>query len=147
MPEFLFDAKPTLAALRSPDLLATRAVEHQTLLIVGGSYVALNDLRESTRDIDSVTRLQDVTKQAISEIGQQHGYPNDWLNDSAAAFRPSGLRIEDCTCTVLFDHHALTILGPSADWIFLMKLYARRTIDHQDLTRLWPRTNSGTATT
>ncbi len=70
MPEFLFDAKPTLAALRSPDLLATRAVEHQTLIIVGGSYVALNDLRESTRDIDSMTRLQRVTNQAIFEICQ-----------------------------------------------------------------------------
>ena len=139
MHEFLFDGKATLAALRSlADLLAARAVEHQTLIIVGGSYLALNDLRESTRDIDSVTRLQAVTKQAISEIGQQHGYANDWLNDSAAAFRPSGLRIEDCT--VLFYHHALTILGPTADWIFLMKLYAGRTIDHQDLTRLWPRT-------
>ena len=57
MPEFLFDGKATLAALLSlAGLLAARAVGHQTLIIVGGSYLALNDLRESTRDIDSVTR-------------------------------------------------------------------------------------------
>ncbi len=144
MPEFLFDGKETLAALRSlADLLATQAVEHETLIIVGGSYLALNDLRESTRDIDSVTRLQAATKRAILEIGQQHGYASDWLNDAAAAFRPTGLRIEDCA--VLFEHQALTILGPSADWIFLMKLYAGRTVDHQDLTRLWPHTKFDTS--
>ena len=106
-------------------LITTVSLERKTGF-EPATLTALNDLRESTRDIDSVTRLQAVTKQAISEIGQQHGYANDWLNDSAAAFRPSGLRIEDCT--VLFDHHALTILGPTADWIFLMKLYAGRTI-------------------
>ena len=137
MPEFLFDGKQTLAALHSlADLLATRAVDHQTLIVVGGSYLALHELRESTRDIDSVTRLDEVTKQAILEIAQQHRYPNNWLNDAAAAFRPTGLGIENCA--VLFEHQALTILGPSADWIFLMKLYAGRTIDHQDLSRLWP---------
>ena len=43
MPEFVFDGKATLAALRSlADLLAARAVEHQTLIIVGGSYLVLN---------------------------------------------------------------------------------------------------------
>jgi hypothetical protein len=78
-----------------------------------------------------------VTKQAIVEIGQQHGYSSHWLNDHAAAFRPIGLTTEDCT--IVFDHPALTILGPST-WIFLMKLYAGRTIDHRDLTRLWPLT-------
>jgi hypothetical protein len=52
-PELLFDEKETLAALHAlADLLATRTVEHQTLIIVGGSYLALNNLRESTCDID-----------------------------------------------------------------------------------------------
>ena len=38
MPELLFDGKETLAALRAhADLLATRTVRHQTLIIVGGS--------------------------------------------------------------------------------------------------------------
>ena len=138
MPEFLFDGNATLAALRHLPTCSPPEPLSTNLIIVGGSYLALNDRRESTRDIDSVTRLEAVTKKAILEIGQRHGYANDWLNDSAAAFRPSGLTIEDCT--VLFEHQALTILGPTPDWIFRMKLYAGRTIDHQDLTRLWPHT-------
>ena len=44
MPEFLFDGKAMLAALRSlADLLAARAVEHQTLIIVGGSSARMAD--------------------------------------------------------------------------------------------------------
>jgi hypothetical protein len=36
MPEFLFDGKATIRALRSlADLLAARSVPHQTLIIVG----------------------------------------------------------------------------------------------------------------
>ena len=101
--------------------------------------IAAAKLKPITRVIDSITHLETVTKQAIVEIGQQHGYAPDWLNDQAAAFRPIGLTTQDCT--IVFDHPTLTVLGPSPDWIFLMKLYAGRTIDHQDLTRLWPLTN------
>ena len=42
-------------------------------------------------------------------------------------------------CSTLYDHEALTVLGPSADWVFLMKLYAGRAVDHDDLIKLWPR--------
>ena len=51
---------------------------------------------------------------------------------------PIGLTVDHCT--VLFEHPALTVLGPSADWIFLMKLDAGRAIDLPDLRRLWKHT-------
>jgi hypothetical protein len=139
MADFLFDGEATRDALKAlAELLALRGVEHQTLILVGGSYLALHNLRESTRDIDSVTRLESATKDAIAEIGERRGYAADWLNDNAAAFRPAGLTTEECN--ILFDQSALTVLGPSADWIFTMKLYAGRTVDHDDLIRLWPHT-------
>jgi Nucleotidyltransferase of unknown function (DUF6036) len=144
MSDFLFDANATVMALEAlADLLASERIAHQSLIVVGGSYLALTELRESTRDIDSVTRIEDATKRAIERIGNERGYATNWLNDAAAAFRPTGLAAHDCT--VLFERSALTILGPSADWIFLMKLFAGRSIDHEDLVRLWPHTGFTTS--
>jgi tRNA A37 N6-isopentenylltransferase MiaA len=105
--DFLFDANATVKALEAlAELLVSERIEHQTLIVVGGSYLALTELRESTRDIDSVTRIEDATKRATERIGRERGYAPNWLNDAAAAFRPSGLAIENCT--VLFDHAAPT---------------------------------------
>jgi hypothetical protein len=139
MNDLLFDGEETITALRAlADLLQEARVPHQEIIIVGGSYLAILNLRRATRDVDSITRIAFATKQAIAEIGRAHGYDAEWLNDAAASFYPIGLTIDHCT--VLFKHPALTVLGPSADWIFLMKLDAARTVDFPDLQKLWAHT-------
>lgn len=60
------------------------------------------------------------------------------MNDDAAPFVPAGLTAEHCAS--VFDGSALTVLAPSADWIFVMKLYAARAVDRPDMVRLWPHT-------
>jgi hypothetical protein len=54
-----------------------------------------------------------------------------------------GLKVEDCE--VLLEHRALRVLGPPPDFIFLMKLYAARAPDYDDLVALWPYCSFGTA--
>lgn len=134
---FLFDREMLLAALAKLDqALEAREVEHQELIVVGGSYLALADLRQSTRDVDTITRLIASVRAAIDEVGADVGFPPGWLNDRAAGFAPSGLGVEHCSPA--FEGLALTVLVPSADWIFLMKLYSARTIDRPDMIKLWP---------
>ncbi|TCC41813.1 DUF6036 family nucleotidyltransferase [Kribbella speibonae] len=107
------------------------------LVVVGGSYLALHDLREATADVDSLTELTDGLRDVVRVVGERHGLRPDWLNDSAMTFAPAGLKVEDCE--LLYEHTNLLVLGPSPDQVFLMKLLASRAPDHDDMTVLWPR--------
>ncbi|MGW7681997.1 DUF6036 family nucleotidyltransferase [Kribbella sp. NPDC054772] len=107
------------------------------LVVVGGSYLALHGLRESTADVDSLTRLTEDVKAVVRRVGERHGLRPTWLNDSAAMFMPAGLDLDECA--VLYEHSHLTVLGPPPEQVFLMKLLAGRAPDHDDLTALWPR--------
>jgi hypothetical protein len=107
------------------------------LVVVGGSYLALHDLRESTADVDSLTTLTEDVKAVVREVGERHGLRATWLNDSASMFTPAGLQLDDCE--LLYDHSHLKILGPPPKQVFLMKLLAGRAPDHDDMTVLWPR--------
>ena len=113
------------------------------LVVVGGSYLALHDLRESTMDVDTVTRLGIGIVAAIQTVADRHGLRVDWLNDHAAPFSPAGLRVEDCQ--ILYECKQLTVLGPPAGQVFLMKLLAGRAPDHDDMIALWPHCDFGSA--
>jgi hypothetical protein len=41
------------------------------LVVVGGSYLALHDLRESTADVDSLTKLPDGVRDAVRTVGER----------------------------------------------------------------------------
>lgn len=131
----LFDRELMLEVLRGLD---ERLDKPQRVVVVGGSYLALAELRESTRDVDVATRLTDATRRAVEEVAAERGLAPRWLNDDAAVFLPKGLTEDECES--VFDGDQLTVVAPSADWIFLMKLYAARAVDRADMVRLWPYT-------
>lgn len=106
------------------------------VVLAGGSLLAWHGLRESTRDVDSLRPLAAELARAADEVGAAHGLPAGWLNARAAAFLPLTLDVEDCA--VLFDHPRLRVLGAPLDQVFLMKLYAARDRDLDDLRALWP---------
>lgn len=108
----------------------------RTIVLVGGALMALLGLRPATRDVDTVERLDEPTKEAVATVARRHGLAPRWLNDSAAAFRPSGFDV--ATCRVLLDRSTLLVLGAPADQVFLMKLNAARAVDTADLRALWP---------
>jgi hypothetical protein len=111
--------------------------EHRrTIIVAGGSLLAWHGLRESTVDVDSVQRLDPELRAAVAEVAARHDLAPRWLNDNAAMFRPQTL--SESTCDVLLDHPRLLVLGASYRDVFLMKLFAARATDHDDLVRLWP---------
>jgi hypothetical protein len=111
--------------------------EHShTIIVAGGSLMAWRGLRESTVDVDSVQRLDPELRAAVAEVAARHDLAPRWLNDNAAMFRPQTLT--ESTCDVLLDHPRLLVLGASYRAVFLMKLFAARAADYDDLVRLWP---------
>lgn len=117
------------------DELADTATQ-RTVIIVGGAMLALRGLRDATRDVDSVSRLDDDLAAAIARVAERHGLAPRWLNDSALPFLPATLREDHCD--VLIDRTALRVLGASFDDVFIMKLYASRAADTDDMEALWP---------
>jgi hypothetical protein len=107
-----------------------------SLVVVGGSYMALHNLRESTADVDSLTVLTAELKAIVRQVGERHGLRATWLNDSATMFAPVGLDLD--ACERLYEHSHLTVLGPPPGQVFLMKLLAGRAPDHDDMVALWP---------
>ncbi|WP_329481653.1 hypothetical protein OG555_05825 [Kribbella sp. NBC_01484] len=106
------------------------------MVVVGGSYMALHDLRESTADVDSLTVLTAELKAVVRQVGERHGLRATWINDSATMFAPVGLAPD--ACELLYEHSHLTVLGPPPGQVFLMKLLAGRAPDHDDMIALWP---------
>ena len=80
-----------------------------TIVVVGGSLLALHGLRESTRDVDSIRLLGQGLRDAVRRIAARHDLAIDWLNDHATAFAPFDFDIQ--TCDVLFDSPRLKALG------------------------------------
>ena len=105
------------------------------IVVVGGSLLALLGYRESTSDVDSVTRLEQTLRDAAEEVARRHGLSPTWLNDAAAQFLPQTFNKDDCS--VLFDHTQLRVLGAPLQQVFLMKVLAARTRDITDLEVIW----------
>jgi len=62
---FLFDrAVIDAGLLRLDEVLVERSLPRQRLVVVGGSYLALADLRHATRDIDTITRITEAIRLA-----------------------------------------------------------------------------------
>jgi hypothetical protein len=103
--------------------------------MVGGSFLALHDLRDATRDIDSIRRLDPQLLTTAAVVAARHDLDPHWLNDNAAMFAPAGLQ-EDM-CTPVIDTPNLLVLEPPARYVFVMKLHSTRMVDSADLPPLW----------
>ena len=107
------------------------------LLVVGGSYLALNDLRSGTRDIDTARRLGADAKRAISLVAERRQLSTRWLNDESMAFLPADF--DDARGNLVVEHSHLIVRVPHPDDVFVMKLHASRGEgDLADMIRLWP---------
>jgi hypothetical protein len=119
------------------DELRAADAGHHTIITVGGSFMALHDLRHSTRDVDTISDILPSLRAAVERVAQRHRLSVTWLNSSAKPYAPQGLAVAECE--TLVEHPNLTVLGPPAAWVFLMKLNASRPgDDHNDMVALWP---------
>jgi hypothetical protein len=137
LPDILFSRQDIISNLRAvAEILAARGHPQTRLIVVGGSYLALHGLREATRDVDTITALDDAVRDAVDEVATTRGLAPHWLNEHARPWTPTGLREQDCD--VLLEYRNLLVLGPPPDQVFLMKLSASRASDFADMGSLWP---------
>lgn len=113
------------------------------VIIVGGSLLAWHNLRESTVDVDSIRRIDDELAGAVEVVASRHDLAPRWMNDRAAMFTPQTL--DESSCEVLLDTPRLLVLGLPLRDAFLMKLFAARGRDLDDLVSLWPHCGFATA--
>lgn len=137
MPDRPLDGPAIRAVLEkvAQELSAEGAVH--TIVIVGGSLLAMQGLRHTTVDVDSVRRLDPELLAAVRAVAARRDLSPSWLNDHSAPFAPATLREQDCS--LLLEAGRLRVLGAPLSQVFLMKLYAARARDYDDLVVLWPR--------
>lgn len=105
------------------------------VVVVGGALLALHGLREATRDVDSTTAVDTELRAAVERVAARHGLAPQWLNDRARPYLPA--TFAEAECEVLIDRPGLTVLGAPLDQVFLMKVFASRATDVDDIEVLW----------
>jgi hypothetical protein len=88
--------------------------------------------------VDTLTRIDESLRRVVDTIAGREGLRTDWLNDSARLFAPVGLRSR--TARFFSSTGRFAFSGR-----LLMKLYAARAPDYDDLVALWPYCSFGTA--
>jgi hypothetical protein len=71
----------------------------RAVIVVGGALLALRGLRDATRDVDSIARLDETMKSAVARVASRHDLASRWLNDSAIAFTPATFEPAGCECS------------------------------------------------
>lgn len=96
-----------------------------SIRIVGGAALRIAHFeRATTYDIDAQIQPLDQILPLIEEIGNERGWPTDWLNDKAAMFIPSWGRTVEWE--PLFDDATISISVAPVDVLLAMKLKAAR---------------------
>lgn len=106
------------------------------VVMVGGAWMLWHTRRAATYDVDSARRLDPAMVPAIKAVGIEHGVSDDWLNDSAAPFWPSGTSLDECE--PVYEREALVVRAAPPEVVFVMKLYRAHPQDREDMVSLWP---------
>lgn len=118
------------------ELIDSGNVQH-VLVLVGGALLAWGGLRETTLDVDSVRRLDNVLRAAVVRVADRHGLAAGWGTIGLQASpRPACATKPARNCGNTLACSSSPRLGETS---FLMKLFAARERDWDDLVALWPR--------
>jgi hypothetical protein len=107
----------------------------RTIVVVGGALLALHGLREATRDVDSVTPVDGDLAEAVRRVADRHGLAPKWLNDRSRPYLPA--TFHERACDTLLDRPTLEVLGAPMDQVLLMKVFASRAADIDDIEVMW----------
>jgi hypothetical protein len=138
VPDIPLNASEILACLGEVAEALPPTGPRHTIVVVGGSLLALRGLRQTTLDVDTVWPIEEELREAVARVARVHDLAPAWLNDSSAAFRPQTFVERDCE--VLLDRARLLVLGAPLRQVFVMKLFTARvrTRDYDDMVAMWP---------
>jgi hypothetical protein len=114
------------------------ADEHETVVIVGGSMLALLGLRDATKDVDTARQASQSLSAAATRVAQRHDLAPGWLNSAASAWVPDDDIVPLIDTAAVLTLSTLSVYTASADAVFVMKAHAARPQDYPDLAALWP---------
>jgi hypothetical protein len=124
------------------DRLAPEGPQH-VVILVGGSLLAWQGLRDSTEDVDSIQRFDEEVRAMVAAVALDHDLEPDWLNANAAMFTPA--TFDPDGCATLLDRPRLLVLGAPMRDLFLMKLHRSDPNDVADMIVIWPTAGFTTA--
>jgi predicted nucleotidyltransferase len=112
--------------------------EPAELRIVGGAAISLwhNAARGATQDIDAALSPADVVLDVAKAVAVEQGWPDDWVNDKAHIFLPSGMGSRGEEWETVYASGTVTVKVASLDMLIAMKLYAaqrRARREYEDL--------------
>jgi len=130
-----------IAGLREVGAQLQREGTSAVLQLIGGAAIALaiDSGRRATRDVDGVFAPSAAVLAAAQAVARRRSWPDDWLNDSAAQFLPSGFG-RSAEWVLAYEDDALRIEVGSAEMLLAMKLYAaqrRHAREAEDLALLF----------
>lgn len=111
---------------------------HETVVVVGGSMLAVLGLRDATRDIDTAARHSGALAAAATRIAERHDLAPGWFNSNASAWAPDDDVVSLVDEPPVLELPTLRVHTASADAVLLMKVHASRPQDHPDIAALWP---------
>lgn len=112
--------------------------EPAELRIVGGAAISLwhNASRGATQDIDAALSPADAILVVAKEVAVEQGWPDDWVNDKAQIFLPSGMGARGEEWETAYESGTVTVKVASLDMLIAMKLNAaqrRARREYEDL--------------
>ncbi|HEY5343938.1 MAG TPA: DUF6036 family nucleotidyltransferase [Solirubrobacteraceae bacterium] len=123
MSERAFTRARIVAALQALGDELTREGVRGQIFIVGGAAMALAySTRRVTKDIDAVFEPKSAIYAAAAKVAEEHGLPEDWLNDAAKGFMPGA----DEHPRPVPDIAGIEIATASPQYLLAMKLMAMR---------------------
>jgi hypothetical protein len=112
-----------IAALQALGEELTRDGVRGQIFIVDGAAMALAySTRRVTKDIDAVFEPKSAIYATAAKVAEEHGLPDDWLNDAAKGFMPG----EDEHPRPVPDIAGIEITTASPQYLLAMKLMAMR---------------------
>jgi hypothetical protein len=105
--------------------------------IVGGAAIALtlNEHRSATADIDGPVSPPEVVLAVAGTIAAERNWRDDWLNDAATQFLPTGYG-RPAGWVTIYDADGVTVQVADAETLLAMKVYAAQKRGRRELEDL-----------
>lgn len=122
------------------------AREPVRIQIIGGAALALAYFadRRATVDIDAILDPPETVLTAARDVAVLARWPDNWLNDSAKIFLPSGFGLRSAEWVTVFDDGHVIIDVATPETLLAMKLHSvnrRGRREQRDLAVLLPLCN------
>lgn len=93
------------------------------LFVVGGAAMALAyNTRRTTVDVDAVFEPKQSVYEAAREVAEEHGLPEDWLNDGVKGLLPG----TDRDAREILELPGINVSVPSTRYLLALKVAAAR---------------------